>query len=350
MKAAVFYGTGDMRYEEVPDIKLVDGEDFDVLIKVKAAGICGSDLHFFNGLLPTDAFPEKPVLGHELSGEVVEVGKDVKNVKVGDRVAVEPLIECGKCIYCKAGDYHLCGELKHIGYFYSGGFAEYTKAPHGKVFKLPDSVSYEEASLVDCYACGVHAVNVCKVSIADFVVVFGAGPVGLTAAQAARAAGARDVVIIDDIDEILEIAKQAGIEKAYNSSKINIEEKIMELTNGLGADIVIDAGRSKANVIDAALPFLKFGGRIGVLSLRNTISYNAFLAHFKEIKIEYIFSYAKWNGITEFEIALNMIARGDIIAAPLVTHQYSLKDVKEAFSAALNKKEFKAIKIILKAD
>lgn len=180
-----FYGPKDIKVEEVERPEISTGE---VLIRVKAVGICGSDLHFYEGEAPIELSP-KAVLGHELSGEVVAVGNGVEKVKVGDRLGVEPLISCGKCAFCAIGEYHLCKELKHIGYIFKGGFAEYTKAPQEKVFKLPSNVSYEEASLLDCYAVSVHAIHRVRVRVSDVVVVLGGGPLGLTTAQVVKATG-----------------------------------------------------------------------------------------------------------------------------------------------------------------
>ena len=149
MKAAVLYGKEDIRVENVPDLKLDDY--LNVLVKVKAAGICGTDIHFYEWLYP-DRVPRFAVLGHEFAGEVVAVGEGVTNVKVGDRVAVEPLNGCGNCAYCRSGDYHLCKNLKQSGKHYSGGFAEYTKVNCNKCVKIPENVCwkvYRTVVLVD---------------------------------------------------------------------------------------------------------------------------------------------------------------------------------------------------------
>jgi len=346
MKAGIFYGPGDVRYEEIETPKLEPGDEFDVLIHVMAAGVCGSDMHYYKGEAP-EALRERAVLGHELSGVVLEVGVNVTNVKPGDRVGVEPLIGCGVCAYCLSGDYHLCQSLKHIGYFYGGGFAEYVKAPHGKVYLLPDSVSFEEASTLDCYAVAVHAMKRVAVNIHDFVVVIGAGPLGICTAQVAQAAGARKVILVDLIEEILALARQSGINDTINSSQGNIVEEIMRLTGGKGADIVFETVGGNAPTLDQSVEMVRYGGTVGLIGMRNRSTIDFWKAHGKELNLTFIYSYAYWNYATEFEIALQMMADRHLNAKPMITHRFPMSRIKEAFDTTLNKQSSKAIKVVV---
>ena len=346
MKAGVFHNFKDIRYEDVEDVKLEAGDKFDVLIRVRAVGICGSDLAHYIGL-HTDLLPEGSIMGHELCGEVVEIGEHVTNVSVGDRVGIEPLIGCGQCRFCRQGDYYLCEDLRHIGYYYHGGFAEYTKAPHDKVYKLPDNLSFEEASTLDCYAVAVHGLNRVPINVGDTVVVFGAGPAGLCMAQAAKAAGAKEVVIIDVIDGVLEVSKKAGIALAFNSTKVDVYEKVMDITDGRGADIVFDGAGGNAPVLDTAVRMLRPGGTLGIVGMRSNLPFDSVAAHFKEIDIKYVFSYGCWDYKTDFEIALDLISSGKINAAHMITHRFALKDINEAFAAALDKQTSKAVKVVM---
>ena len=346
MKAGVFHYFRDIRYEDVEDIKLEKGDKFDVLVKVRAAGVCGSDIGHFTGKFG-DPLPKGSILGHELCGEVVEIGENVTNVKVGDRVGIEPLIGCGHCRFCLQGDYYLCNNLRHIGYYYPGGFAEYTKAPHEKVFKLPDNVSFEEASTLDCYAVAVHGLNIVPVNVGDTIVVYGAGPAGLCMAQAVKAAGVKNVIIIDVIDGVLEVSKKAGIELVFNSTKVDVYEKVMELTGGRGADIVFDSAGGHAPILDTAVRMLRPRGTLAIVGMRSDMPFDSLAAHFKEIEIKFVFSYGYWNYKTEFEIALDLISTGKINAKPLVTHKFELKDIDKAFTAALDKKASNAVKVVV---
>lgn len=346
MKAGVFHHFRDIRFEDVEDVKLEKGDKFDVLIKVRAAGVCGSDIAHFIGA-HCDELPEGSVMGHELCGEVVETGGSVTNVKVGDRVGIEPLIGCGRCGFCLQGDYYLCSDLRHIGYYYSGGFAEYCKAPHEKVYRLPDNISFEEASTLDCYAVAVHGLHRVTVNVGDTVVVFGAGPVGLCMAQAVKAAGVKNIVIIDVIDGVLDVARKAGFEFALNSTETDVYKSVMELTGGRGADIVFDGAGGSAPILDTAVKMLRARGTLGVIGMRGELKFDSVAAHFKEIDIKYIFSYGYWDYKTEFEIALDLISSGKIDASRLITHKFPLKDIEKAFAAALDKKASNAVKVVL---
>lgn len=346
MKAGVFHHFRDIRYQETHDIKLEKGSPFDVLIRVRAAGICGSDIAHYIGQ-NCDELPEGSIMGHELAGEVVETGEGVENVKPGDRVGIEPLIGCGRCGYCLQGDYYLCGDLKHIGYFHSGGFAEYTRAPHEKVHKLPDHVSCEEASTLDCYAVAVHGLQRVPVNVTDTVVIFGGGPVGLCMAQAVKAAGAGKIVIFDIADPVLDVSRKAGFDLVYNSTKVDPVQKVQELTGGFGADIVHDCAGGQAPVLEDAVKMLRGGGSLGIIGMRGSLPFDSVAAHFKEIKIQYVFSYGMWNYRTEFGIALDLISSGKIDAKALITHRFPLEKISEAFEVAMDKQGSGAVKVLL---
>jgi L-iditol 2-dehydrogenase len=343
MKAALFYGPKDIRVQEIEKPKITSKE---VLIKVKAAGICGSDIHFYKGEAPIK-LDVGTVLGHELSGEVVAIGDEVKSIKIGDRVGVEPLIGCGKCVFCKIGQYHLCKNLKHIGYAYKGGFAEYTKVPQENIYNLPDNVTYEEASLLDSYAVSVHALNRVTVKINDIVVIIGGGTLGITTAQLVKLAGAKKVIVIDLLDEVLQVARKAGIDYILNASKIDVVNEVMKLTDDMGADIVFESVGGEAPTLNQSVQMIKPGGTIGIIGIRNKGSMDFWSAHTKEINIIFIWSYAKWGINAEFKIALNLLESKKINATPLISYKYTLDKINDAFATALNKKESNAVKVII---
>jgi len=344
MKAAVFHGLRDIRIEEMDVPQLLNKE---VLIKVKAAGICGSDLHYYKGEGNRE-LPSGTVLGHEFSGEVVAIGEEVTNIKVGDRVSVEPLIGCGKCPFCQIGKYHLCNQLKHIGFEFKGAFAQYTKAPEKKVFKFPNNVSYEEAALIDCYAVSVHAIHRVKVEINNIVVIFGGGPLGLTTLEVVKAIGVNKVIVVDLFDNILQIAKNAGADIIINASKVDVIKEINKATNELGADIVFECVGGMAPTLGQAIQVVRPGGTIGIIGVYSEFpQMNLRQAYIKEINIVFIWSYSKWGIFTEFEIALDMLAQGKLNAIPLITHKLPLSKIKEAFTVAVNKKDFGAVKVLI---
>lgn len=221
MKAAFFYGGGDIRLDNVPDPVPGPGE---ALVRVKAAGICGSDLHGYRD--PKHVWPGLGIpfmTGHELAGEIAALGRDVIGLRVGQRVSVEPrhLVGCGRCRWCLRGDYHLCPGLgtENGKKVYSTGFAEYSIEPGKKLYPLPDHVTEAEATLLDGYSCAVHALHLAPVNISQTVVVVGAGPIGLTALEIFKLSGVSQVIVCDINDRSLETAIRLGADHVINSQK-----------------------------------------------------------------------------------------------------------------------------------
>lgn len=344
MRAAIFYGPKNIKVEEIKKPEISGDE---VLIRVKAAGICGSDLHFYKGEAPVKV-PSGTILGHELSGEVVAVGDEVERIKIGDRVGIEPLIGCGKCSFCRIGKYHLCKGLKHIGFAFGGGFAEYTKAPQEKVFKLPQNISYEEAVLLDTYAVSVHAIHKVRIDISDLVVILGGGTLGLTTMQIVKAAGAKKVVIVGRRDKGLQIAKYAGADITINTSKVNVVDEVRKLSGGLGADIVFECVGGFAPTLQQAIKITRPGGTIGIIGVfTKNPNLDFWSAHTKEISLIFIWSYANWRIKPEFETALELLASRKLKPIPIITHTFPLSKINEGFSALLNKKESNAVKVLI---
>lgn len=340
MRAGVVYGPGNIKVEEVDMPSPGPGE---VLLEVKAAGICGSDLHYHRS--DAASSPNGRVMGgHELSGEIVAIGEDVKRIKVGERVGVEPLLGCGECQYCAMGYYHLCNKLTHPG----GGFREYTAILEEKIFPLPDNVSYEEAATLDCLAVGVHAIHRGNVTVTDAVAVIGDGAIGLSVLEVAKAAGAKRTALIGHHQVNLDIAKKVGADIAVNSATSDEVEAIMQLTGGEGCEVVIETVGGMTDTMESAVRMVKTGGTIVVIGMfRKPIELN--FGHLMRNEIDLIFSwsYAMWNGVPEFAITLDMLARGALDAKSLITHRFPLDKINEAFQAALNKGDSGALKVLI---
>lgn len=344
MRAAVLVAPGQLEVQEVPDLEIGPGE---VLVRNTVSGICGSDLHLYSGSLP-QIMPRilGKVLGHELCGEIVAVGPGVTRVKVGDRVAVEPLLACDHCVDCQVGDYHLCPELQHIGIGWSGGFGEYAKAPEKNVFPLPDHVSYEDASLLDCLAVGVHAINVTGIHPGSTVLVFGGGTIGIATAQAAKWAGASQVAIASRSKLGREFAISTGIDVAIDSTQEDVGARMRELTNGRGPDVVFDAVGGHQNYVQKGIDIVRRGGKIGVLGVfpeQPVTLTPAYLIN--EIAIVACFSYAKWGGVPEFQIALDGLASGKFAGRGYITQRFPLDEIAHAFEVAEHKHGQDAIKV-----
>ena len=208
MKAAVFYKKEDLRIEDIP-IPKVKNED-DVVIKVRACGICGTDMHIFDGDEGAAPTPAGTVLGHEFAGEVVEVGAAVKAVKVGDRVCVDPNWLCNTCDFCREGIGHFCENMKGIGTTSNGGFAEYCVVPQSQVYAFDESISFAQAAMTEPVACCLHGIDMCDIIPGATVAVIGGGMIGLLMMQLAKLKGAAKLILIEPIVAKREIAKTLG--------------------------------------------------------------------------------------------------------------------------------------------
>jgi 2-desacetyl-2-hydroxyethyl bacteriochlorophyllide A dehydrogenase len=352
MKAAVFHGGKDIRVEEVPVPKPGPNE---VLIDVAAAGICGSDLHYYHGADPWRSAAAGPRrAGHELAGVVVEAGRGVTGVQVGQRVAVEPmhLLGCGRCRQCRRGLYHLCPArgLRENKRYASAGFSEYDIAIAENVFQVPDSLSFDLASMIDVYACSVHAIHRIPVEAANAVVIIGTGPIGMSVGQVARSAGTRKIIMIGRRGESLSKAVEAGAtDLTINSSDApDVAERVRDLTDGEGADIVFETVGGSRQSLDDAVDVAAYGGAIGILgAFWSDVSVAYYKANRKEISLHWCSSYSSWRGVREYQVALDLVAGGRVLASPLITHAYSLERIAEAFAAAADKKTSGAIKVVI---
>ena len=234
MKAAVLYGKDDLRYEEVPLPQLGDGE---VLVKVKATGICGSDIP---RVLGNAAHNYPIVLGHEFSGDVVEIGKNVTGVKVGDRVSGAPLVPCMKCDNCERGNYSQCEKYTFIGSRMQGSFAEYVKLPEKHAIKFDPSISYEQGAFFEPSTVALHGLNCAKYHGGEDVAILGGGTIGLFTAQWARIYGAKRVFVFDIDDARLALAKKLGADITINTLDKDFKETINKLTNNSGFGFVFE--------------------------------------------------------------------------------------------------------------
>ncbi len=328
MKAARYYGHRDIRVEEIGRPVVNPGE---VGIRVAAAGICGSDLHRFREHVPSSRSVEGAVMGHELSGTIDEVGQGVTEFKLGDKVVVEPLIGCGQCTFCGVGQYHLCPDLAHIGGKYSGGFAEFSKAPQDKVRKVPENVSLEEASILDCISVGVHAINRVLPRIGDTVAILGAGTIGLSVMQVAKTCGARTIVVCRS-ESSQERARKAGADETVNSSGVDVDEAVKDYTYGAGVDIVYEAVGGTASTIEQAIRIVSKGGRIGVVGcFRGATSIDLFTLMIKEVDLMPVWSYSTYGFRREFDVALDLLSLGLVSADVLITHRVSLDNIDKGF-------------------
>ena len=244
MKAAVLYGIGDLRFKEVPFPQIKEGE---ALIKVKACGICGSDI---TRVMEKGTYSFPLIPGHELSGEVAEIrgkvsslekeDKDVSFIN-GDRVVAVPLLPCHRCPHCQVGEYNLCDNYNYLGSRCNGGFAEYVKVPRENLIKIPPGVSFEEAALTEPASVALHALRRAKMEVGDKVAILGTGPIGVLLAQWARIWGADQIFLIDIVEKKLRVAQEYDFTEVINASKRDTVKSILEKTKQRGVDVSIEA-------------------------------------------------------------------------------------------------------------
>lgn len=295
---------------EIPELKKADW----VLARVRVAGICGTDLRHWKEENP---HLECKIMGHELAGEVVSIGPEVKNVKPGDRVVIETVLGDDTCDWCRIQQYNLCPHLYEVRMeSVSQAFAQYVSGPAKKFYKLPDHVSYEEAALLDTFSVGLHALQLSGLKINDKVAIIGSGSIGLGQLQLAKIAGA-DVIIFDIVDSSLELAKELGADIVVNTKKEDGYQKLMEFTNGRGADITFECagGSAMEMTLPLSTSFTRIGGKVvivGGFAAGKTITEMEWQRiQMGEIKLIPSASYSFWDIYPEMQICLDLLAKAN---------------------------------------
>ncbi len=333
MLTARMYGVKELRLEEL-DLPQI-GED-EILLKVKAASICGTDIRMWNNGYPGISEDSPRILGHEFSGVIDRVGKRVGNYKEGQRVAVAPNIGCGVCGQCIKGDGHLCSNYRALGIHLDGGFAQYTVIPAsavagGNIALLEDHVTFEEAAINEALSCVCNGFERCNIRPGDFVLIVGSGPIGIMHAMFAKMAGAGRVYINDLSQERLDICKE--IDSSFITVKDNIMEVIMADTSGEGVNVCITACPSPAAQA-MALDITGFNGRInyfgGIAASKQPVAINTNQIHYKQLKV----SGTTRASLTQFRKTLNFISTGVLDVKKLITNTIPLKEIEEGFQKA----------------
>ena len=326
MKAAVLHDVHDLRVQDLPDPEPASNE---VLIRVEAAGLCGTDVHMWEGTNQEGTFPFVP--GHEWSGEVVEVGKDVKMVSIGDRVVAEVPIPCHICDNCKDGmEPNMCPDFELYGFSWEnpGGMAEYTLAREERLFKIPDNVSYEEASLVEPVSVAYHGVWGSGGGAAphDRVVVFGAGPIGLFAMLSCKASGA-PVIVVEPQPFRRRMARDLGADVTLDPTDGNLVEQVLDHTGGRGATMVLECSGSNG-ALAATLDVIAKQGRIVLIgqSAGRKIPIEIGQAIFQRTTIV-----GSSGSPYFFPKTLTFMSRRLVDLMPVVTHRFPLSQVLDAF-------------------
>jgi 2-desacetyl-2-hydroxyethyl bacteriochlorophyllide A dehydrogenase len=319
MRAAVWHGAEDLRIE---DVKTPVPEKGEVLLKVKTTGICGTDLMIYKGKFPRARPPLIP--GHELVGEIVEVNDVPEEIKIGDRAVINPLISCGTCVACKMGTPNVCQTLRVLGNDLDGSFAEFIKVSWEKLYMIDADFPSDKASLVEPSAVAYHGIKRSGCEVGDFVVVQGAGPIGILTAMVARIAGASEVALTEVQKYRLDLAEKLGF-IALDPAKFDVVKEIKSLTKNRGADIVVNAAPVK-QAAEQMTKLIRPRGKIVVFAL------------FKEPAVVDLLNLTFTEGHVvgsrvyseiDFGRAVELVLSGKLDVEPLITHRLGLKDALE---------------------
>jgi len=333
MKAVVFQEPNRLVVEDKP---VPEVGEHDALVRVHACGVCGTDLHIFKG----EHIVKFPVIpGHEFSGEVVEIGAKVTNVGVGDPVTIDPNIVDWTCFFCRRGEINLCENLTAVGVNFDGGFAEYCRVPAVQAYKVPGSVSLDEAAFAEPLACCIHGMDRADVVSGSTVVILGAGSIGLMMVQLARIAGARHIIVSEPDEAKRKLAARMGSDVQIDPLSRDPVSEVGKIT-GVGADVVIESA-GRLETAELALKLARRGGTVlqfGVVSPDELAKVSPYDVYYREVTIRGSFV----NPFTHAR-AVDLLASKQIDVMPLVTRRFGLDDAAKALEAAADKDTIKIL-------
>lgn len=330
MLEAVMIEPGCIEFREVPKPEIGENQ---VLVEVKACGICGSDLHVWHGTHPFTTYPV--IQGHEFSGIVDHVGPGVQSVQPGQRVTVEPSLVCGRCYACRHGRYNICDDLKVMGFQAPGCHQEFFAVPAEKVVWIPRTLSFEAGAMVEPVAVGVHAVRRSDLEPGMKVVVLGAGPIGILTAQVAKALGAFKTLIVDIVDFRLEVARKVGVDHVVRDGAGDVARGIRKIFGPDGADLIFECVGAEATV-ETAVQVARKGTRVmvvGVVEGRSRVSMG--LVQDRELELVGTLMYMK----RDFEQAIRLMSEGAVRTAELITARFPFRDLPRAYEEADRNRE-----------
>ncbi len=337
MKSLKLYGKQDLRFEEAEKPTLDDSNE--VIIRVRAVGICGSDTSRYAKLGP---YVEGMIFGHELSGEIVEVGENVTYLQPGDRIAGVPTLVCKdlegveECYFCKKAEYARCENLSVIGAKRPGGFAQYVKLPAENCVPIPKNVDYESASMVEPISVVLHGFYKSSTKVGDTVVIVGCGNMGLIAVQIAEIQGASKIIAVDIENSALEDARESGATHTINSMEEDALKKIEKITQGKMADLSVEAAGSKITSAQI-FAYSKKGGEVLFLGIPYAdVKIKRF--YFEKIVRSELTVLGSWNSVSapfpgkEYPTAVNLLSTGKLDVSSMITHRLKLYEGPEIFN------------------
>ena len=326
MNAAVVYAPGDMRIEERPHPVPRAGE---VLVRIAKVGICGSDVHYyFEGGLGVHKVKQPIILGHECAGEVVGAGPGVERLALGDRVVIEPGVPCGQCEFCRQGKYNDCQSMHFMATPpVDGAFCEYVAWPEAYCYRMPDSMTFAEGAMIEPLAVAVYSVDLADIAIGQSVAILGSAAIGLFTLQCARLAGAGKIIVTDLMPERLEAAQRFGADVVIDASEGNVPERVLAETDGLGADVVLEAAGS-LHTMAQSVHTVKPGGTVVIIGIcpEDVIPIDFGAARRREVTYKFVRRYRH-----AFDRGVGLVAAGRVDARSMVTHNYPFAEITDAF-------------------
>jgi 2-desacetyl-2-hydroxyethyl bacteriochlorophyllide A dehydrogenase len=345
MKAARFYKVGEPLRMDIIPVPALGSKD--VLVNVKACGICGSDIHIvYEGVTPTAYSPI--TLGHEPSGVIAALGTEVEGWKIGERVTVNPFLTCGKCINCLSGNSQICLSRRVIGIHTEGGLAEFLKVPFENLVRLPENITFDQGGIaVDAVATPFHAITKRGIlRVGEKVAIFGCGGLGIHGVQIARVCGASLIIAVDTIDQALERAKKVGADEVINPRKEMAVRKIRQMTGGMGVDLALEFIGLK-ETIEQAIGCVRIGGRVVVVGLGSEAISLPPPTSFVRAELSLLGSYGSTTA--EIQSVINLVAGGKLNLSDSITERFPLGEVNKALDH-LHKKIGNPIRIVMEID
>jgi len=337
MKAIEVIRPGEMHIAEIPDYgRPAAGE---AIVRMKAAGICGSDLHIYNGHSAFAVYPN--IMGHELAGEVVEVGEGVSDLRKGDRVAVNNVLSCGACYACSIGRPNVCRQVKVLGVHVEGGYKQYLKIDARQLYKFSEKVPWEHAALIEPYSIAAQVIDRGRLAASDRVLICGAGPLGLIILQAVKRQGVQ-VAILDRVASRLARAAALGADLVIDTTTDAAQEAILQFTNREGASLIVESTGSIAVLEMCVRDLASQAGRVVVLGFPKQ---SARISPFDIMRRELDLIGSRLNN-EQFPTAIGWMERGEVDPGAIISHRFRFEQAKNAMDF-INEKPEEVLKVVL---
>lgn len=334
MRSLRLYGPRDFRLCEEPIPQPDLGE---VQIQIKSVGVCASDLHYYrDGKIGSNRVTDPIVIGHEASGVITALGEEVTGVQVGDRVAIEPGKPCMECDYCRSGHYNVCPGIPFFGTPPTDGcLRDYITWPASLVIKVPNSLSYDEIAMVEPLAVGIYAVELAGQMSGSTVIILGAGAIGLSVLQAAKLAGAQQVIVSEPVEARRKMALKLGADEVIDASSFKVKQAVMQITGNRGGDIIFECA-GQDNTVREASQIARILGKVVIVGIPDEDDYTFEASAARRKQLSAIF--VRRSNLTT-EKAIKWAADGKVDVESYVTHHFPLEETAEAMELAMSKQD-----------